>query len=459
MVFRDLLIKYKKILCILIICVVIFLLIKPVKSFINNKNALTSEKYTVMSKGKSIDSIQAYGKVQTLDDSYKIYGNSNVQTIKIAKVNYEVGDTVKEGDILAVLDTSDLEKDIEESKEKLNTSKSEAAAQLKIKQDVYINLQDKYDNNLNSVVNECEKNVQAAKIDLDEKNRIYNQNEILAANDALSDENLIQSKVDLDNAQNTYDKAVSALESSKNDIEIALNTAKNEFEAAKCAYEDKSGDIALEIKEKQLEDCKIVSTKNGTITKVNAKEGTPCGSSVLFEIEDLNNLIIEADVKENDISDVFTNQRVEITTDSLGDESFTGTVLKIDPVAKKEEEDPLSLKDDSQDDEAEFIVKIKFDQYDERIRVGMNADVSIILEEKDDVFKVPCSCIVKDGDNNYIYIAEKKDGQYIVKKIPITKGNESDTEVEIYGSDIEDGIIALNSPSDYSVGKIINIKN
>ena len=459
MVFRDLLIKYKKILCILIICVVIFLLIKPVKSFINNKNALTSEKYTVMSKGKSIDSIQAYGKVQTLDDSYKIYGNSNVQTFKIAKVNYEVGDTVKEGDILAVLDTSDLEKDIEESKEKLNTSKSEAAAQLKIKQDVYINLQDKYDNNLNSVVNECEKNVQAAKIDLDEKNRIYNQNEILAANDALSDENLIQSKVDLDNAQNTYDKAVSALESSKNDIEIALNTAKNEFEAAKCAYEDKSGDIALEIKEKQLEDCKIVSTKNGTITKVNAKEGTPCGSSVLFEIEDLNNLIIEADVKENDISDVFTNQRVEITTDSLGDESFTGTVLKIDPVAKKEEEDPLSLKDDSQDDEAEFIVKIKFDQYDERIRVGMNADVSIILEEKDDVFKVPCSCIVKDGDNNYIYIAEKKDGQYIVKNIPITKGNESDTEVEIYGSDIEDGIIALNSPSDYSVGKIINIKN
>ena len=112
MVFRDLLIKYKKILCILIICVVIFLLIKPVKSFINNKNALTSEKYTVMSKGKSIDSIQADGKVQTLDDSYKIYGNSNVQTFKIAKVNYEVGDTVKEGDILAVLDTSDLEKDI-----------------------------------------------------------------------------------------------------------------------------------------------------------------------------------------------------------------------------------------------------------------------------------------------------------------------------------------------------------
>ena len=89
----------------------------------------------------------------------------------------------------------------------------------------------------------------------------------------------------------------------------------------------------------------------------------------------------------------------------------------------------------------------------------MNADVSIILEEKDDVFKVPCSCIVKDGDNNYIYIAEKNDGQYIVKNIPITKGNESDTEVEIYGSDIEDGIIALNSPSDYSVGKIINIKN
>ena len=459
MFFRDFLLKYKKILCIFIVVAVVILLIKPVKLFINNKNGITSEKYTVLSKGKSINSIQAKGEIQGLDDTYMIYADAKVQNFTVAKVNYEVGDTVKEGDILAVLDTSDLEKDIEESRERLKTSKSEAAAQLKIKEDAYTSLQDKYNNNLNLAINECEKNVQAAKIDLDEKNRIYEQNETLVLNGALSNEQLTQSKAALDNAQNTYDKAVSAFESSKKDVEIALNTAKNEYEAAKCAYEDKSGDIALEIKEKQLEDCQIKATKSGTITKVNAKEGTPSGNNELFEIQDLSNLIVKADVKESDIYDISINQKVEITTDSLKDESLTGTVLSIDPVAKKEDYDPLSLNDDSQDDEAEFVVKIKFDQDDERIKSGMNADVDIILEEKDDTFKVPCSCIVKDGDDNYIYVAEKSGEQYIVKSIPVTKGIENDIEVEIYGSDIKEGIIVLNSPSDYDIGKIINIKN
>lgn len=448
-----------KILCVLVIAILIIALIKPVRLFINKQNAIASEKYTVLQKGKSINSIQAKGEIESLDDAGGVYADTNIQALKVVKINVEVGDNVNEGDVLAVVDSSDLEKDIEESREKLSTSKNATAIQLKIKEDAYKSLQDKYDNNLNSAINECEKNVQASKIDLDEKSRAYEKNKTLAESDALSSEQLAQSKAAFENAKNTYDKAISALESSKKDVEIALNNAKDEYEAAKYADADRSGDIALEIKEKQLEYCKIKAIRSGTITKVNAKEGTPCGTSELFEIQDLNNLVVKADVKERDISNISLNQKAQITTDSLGDDNLSGSVFSIEPIAKKEDDDPLSLKDDSENDEAEFVVKIKLDQCDERIKAGMNADTDIILEEKDDTFKVPCSSIVKDGDDNYVYAAEKSDEQYIVKRIPVTKGIENDTEAEIYGEEIKDGLIILNSPSDYDVGKIISIKD
>lgn len=141
----------------IIIVILIVILINPIRMFINKQNAISSEKYTVLQKGKSINSIQAKGEIQTLDDAGSVYADSSIQTLKIVKVNVEVGDRVNEGDVLATLDSSDLEKDIEESREKLNTSKNATSIQLKIKENAYNNLKDKCENNLNSSVNECEK--------------------------------------------------------------------------------------------------------------------------------------------------------------------------------------------------------------------------------------------------------------------------------------------------------------
>ena len=459
MVFHDIVIKNKKILLIILIIVVGIFLISPIKAFINNQNAITNDKYTVLKKGECINTIQAKGKINTLDDPVGIYAKANNQSFKVSKINCKVGDVVNEGDILAVLDGSDLKKDIEESREKLNTTKSTLAAQLKIKEDLYKSLKEKYDNNLNESVNESESNLEAAKIDLDEKNRIYNQKEIMSSSNAAPEEEMVQAKVNLDNAQNKYDKAASELASAKKDVEDALNTAKNEYDAAKAANDDKSGDIALKIKEDQLNDCEIRADKGGTITKVNAKEATPCGTSALFELQDLNNLVAEVDVKESDISKISLNQKAYITSDSLGDEKLEGTVYRIDPIAESDDADPLELKDDSDDDEAEFLVKIKFDNCDERIKQGMNVDSDIVLEEKSDSYKVKCSSVVKQGDDDYIYVAEKSGDNYIVRSLLVTKGIENDTEVEIDGENIKDGLIVLNTPSDYDVGKIIHIKN
>lgn len=439
------------------VIVVGLLSIKAIKIFVNNKNALKNDQYTVLKKGKSIDCIEAEGKVDTLNDSIGVYVSAENQMLKLAKVNVKVGDKVNKGDILAELDSSNLEKEIEESREKLNTSKANTSINLKSKEEAYKNLLEKNENNINNSIIEGEKNLNAAKFDLDAKSRAYEQNKILAENDSLSNEQLIQSKEALDSAKNTYDSAVSALESIKKDNEDALEKAKNEYDAAKTANDDRSGEIALDIKEKQLSECRIQAPSSGTITSTMAKEGAPSGTTELFKIDDLDNLIVKADVKENDISKINIGQKVHITTDATNDDILEGTVIEIEPRAEKEDDNPLELSNDSED-AAEFMVKIQFNEKDERIMAGMNADVNIILDEKEEAYTVPCSCIIKNDNEYSIYIAKKEGDKYIVDELLITKGTENDTEVEISGQGIDDDLIVLNIPTDYYKGQEIQMK-
>ena len=88
----------------------------------------------------------------------------------------------------------------------------------------------------------------------------------------------------------------------------------------------------------------------------------------------------------------------------------------------------------------------------------MNAIVNIVLDEKDDIYAVPYSSIVKKGNENSIYVAEEEKGKYIVKEIPVTKGIESDVNIEIKGEDIKDGLIIIGDTSTHKPGSIVQIK-
>lgn len=213
-----------------VVCILIAggLSVKPIMKVINNSSGLTQEQYVVLTKGKNINSIEVKGQIESQDDIIGIYADSNNSSFKAVQVNYKVGDKVQKGDVLAVLDKSDLLKQIEEKKEEVRISKSNAANNLKAKQEAYNNLKDQYDNNLIGNINECSKNIEAAKIDLEEKRRAYEQNKVLNESKAVGDEILAQSKAAFENAQNTYDSSISALESAKKDAEIKLNSAKDE---------------------------------------------------------------------------------------------------------------------------------------------------------------------------------------------------------------------------------------
>ena len=103
---------------IIIVCMVIIAIISfgIFKMKTSTKGKTTENvKYTVLSKGNIETTISSSGTIES-GESKKVYTSS---TSTVETVNVEVGDQVKAGDVLAVLDTTSLENEINKLKESM----------------------------------------------------------------------------------------------------------------------------------------------------------------------------------------------------------------------------------------------------------------------------------------------------------------------------------------------------
>lgn len=406
--------------------------------------------YTVLQKTNIINSINVLGDVKS-DNSTNVYTNS---TNIVKEVKVKVGEKVKKGDVLAILDTEKLEKDIAQTTETVNASESNAKIELENKKSAYENAVYMNENNLNTEIINATAAIDSTKRDLDDKQRIYEYNKVLLGYGEISEQDLKKSETDYKNAKSDYDKALVTLENAKLKLNEDIKNLKNSYETAQINYNNRSERIALENKQNELQECTIKAPVDGTITSVNAVVGSP-STGALFEIEDLDNVTITVSIKEVDVTNVKAGQKATIKTDATEDIDIEGEIQSVDPTAKKEKA-PQGETQSSND--VNFEAKVKMKEPNDKIKVGMNARVNIILEEKDDVYAVPHENIVEDENGSSIYVAEKQGEQYIVKQVPVTIGMGSDFNVEISGDELNEGLIILSNPSSYTVGSNIEIK-
>ncbi|WP_077845532.1 HlyD family secretion protein [Clostridium puniceum] len=413
-------------------------------------------KHTVLSKGKIVNSINVLGDINS-KDSTNVYSTLS-NPVKEVKVH--VGDKVKAGDVLAILDSGTLEKDVKQSEATTVAAEANAKSELESKKKAYDNASYLYNNNLNSEIRNAEETLKSAKINLDDKKRTYENNKALYDTDAITKNDLNKSEIDYSNALSDYDKATVAIENAKLKAEQDVDLAKSSYETAETNYNNKSQRIALEKQQNELEKCEIKAPVDGTITVVNAVVGN-AGTGTLFEIENLDDMEIKTSIKEVDIANVKVGQRAEIKTDATGDTAIAGEIVSISPSAKKG--GASQIKTDSQStssSDAGFETKIKINDINENVKSGMSARINVILNEKSDIYTVSSDSIVENGNGKSIYIAEKsgeKPNEYIIKELPVEIGVESDFNIEISGEGITDGIIVIDDPSIHKVGDKIQI--
>lgn len=154
----------------------------------------------------------------------------------------------------------------------------------------------------------------------------------------------------------------------------------------------------------------ISAPASGTITKVNVKLGELAqAQQEAIVLEDVDNLYLEALINEANIIKIVPKQQVTFSIDSFGASSrFTGEVIHVDPGATVS------------DGIVSYKVKISITDIDKRIRPGMNADISILLDKKQNVLVVPELALVKKGDKTYVrVIVDEKKKSYQEREVTV----------------------------------------
>lgn len=488
--------------------------------------------YTALERMDLANTLSVSGNIQSADVK-KVYQEANGAG-KALQVNVEVGDTVAEGDVLCVFDSTDLEKDYEKSR--LQAEQSEKSAQISL---------DSAQNSYNTGVIAQEQAVRAAKQNLETM-----QDALTTAeeqyNDALEDYNSgkleLTLQVDAEYTQAQY--AYTSAKKVSNDLYLAMrekehaaenepdnaeaqqeyaaaraeyeaaqvqtDNAKAAFDAAREVYENKDtqvesllddyreavtdaqenvsdAEVALQEAEEQrelalhgysnsvssaqiaadqtvtemnladaqenIDKCTVTAPAAGTVTAVYVNEGESNASgSLLFVIENLEELEIVTSVREYDIASLAVGMPAEIKTDATGDTVYSGQVKDIAITAQKD-----AYGNTVSSSNAEFDVTLSVDPGEGGLLVGMNGRATITTDSTEGVLAVLYSSLGYDENGApYVMAARPQDdGTLVVEKVPVETGVETDFEVEVISDALAEGDLILDDPTAVAEGTIL----
>lgn len=155
-----------------------------------------------------------------------------------------------------------------------------------------------------------------------------------------------------------------------------------------------------EAAQKNLENYKIYSSIDGTVTSVKAVGGdsVKTGSS-LISIRDFKQMQFTISVDELDISKVQVGQEVSITVDALTE--TTADPLSGEVVYK-------AMEGTSSNGVATYDVTIKINN-SENLLAGMNANATVILDKAEDSLIVPIEAVTQMGGRAFVWIKGSSD--------------------------------------------------
>ena len=194
-----------------------------------------------------------------------------------------------------------------------------------------------------------------------------------------------QAEGDLANAQAALELAkvnaerIQKLFLQKNSSQQDLDQANATLHQAEANVKIKQG--ALDRAKADLEHCTITSPVDGVVISRNVDVGQTVAASlqapVIFQIaNDLTKMQIDSNVAEADVGAVEVGQDVDFTVDAFPARTFHGKVVQVRNA-------PITVQN-----VVTYDTVIGVDNKDLKLKPGMTANVSIIIEHKDNVLQL-----------------------------------------------------------------------
>lgn len=338
------------------------------------RNAPPTWNFEDVTEGEIRESISATGSlaaVTTVEVGCQISGI-------IASISVDFNDVVKEGQLIAQLDPSTYEAQVEQATANLENARANErnsvaqiqnlrASMLGAKADEQVGLA----------------NVRKAEVAVADAARNYKRMTELAARRLIS-------QSDLDSAQTSFDSQKAALEAVKS--QMATYMAKQESVTAQIAAGEaqhagtfsqiKQMEALLNVSKINLSRTKIFSPIDGVIVSRKVDVGQTVAASLqaptLFTIaKDMRRMQIETAVDEADIGKVKEGQTAQFTVDTFKGRTFKGRVSQV------------RLSPTVSSNVVTYSVMVMVDNDELLLMPGMTANVEILVDKREKVIRLP----------------------------------------------------------------------
>jgi RND family efflux transporter MFP subunit len=180
----------------------------------------------------------------------------------------------------------------------------------------------------------------------------------------------------------------------------------------------------------------VVAEFDGIVTDLEVSEGALIlEGTKLFEIESSSDLKVTVNVSKYDIGKIELGQKAVV---KVAGNEYNATVSKINKMA-----------DTDTTDKPQVAVDLHIENPDDKIYLGLEADVDIYTKESTNSLLVAATSVYTDDEGSYCYSIDNG----IIAKKYFTKGMESETVVEVLDGLNEGELVITASITDDSVGK------
>jgi RND family efflux transporter MFP subunit len=357
----------------------------------------------------------------------------------LADVYVAVGDRVQEGDVLARLETDDLELAVAEAEMDLRSALldlddvleetseadlADARAALRSAQAALTVAQYGYQTAQNSDLDAA---VTARQIqfqyDVDQywsvedgfnagsksEDKLAEAWDRWASSEAALNDAIRQAQMEGLDAWNQVDQAKNRVYQAQENLEL-LQTGPTTDTVVRAQLKVDKATLALDDARDDLAAAEVRAPLDGTVVELSAATpGEAVGTAPFITLADLEEPLLVFWVEEADMSGVAPGNQVEIVFEALPDHTYRGEVIRVDP-ALVTVDNTLAV---------QGWASIDLSPGQTRLLGGMNADVEVISAETRDTLLVPLEALRELGWDQYAVFVVQPDGEMVLRVVEV----------------------------------------
>jgi HlyD family secretion protein len=354
------------------------------------------------------------GQIAPLEQSTLAFQQSGM----ITKINVNIGDMVHRGQLLATIDPSVLQAQLQQAR-------AQAVQYSASAQGAVVGYPIQTQNN--------EATLQTAKASLDNARLVYNQNLQLYKQGYVSQTTLQQSQANYVQAQQTYNNAVVGM---RNNVVSLQNVKSQQAQAASAAAN-------AQLLNTQLSQTYLYSPYDAVIANRLVDPGAYASpSQPVLQVARIDKIWINVNVPDNDLPYVRPGVPVTFRSGSLPGRSFNAPIQTVNAV-------PTS-------GTLSYLARLQLHNPGYVLRGGMLVAVTVTRQRAVNATVVPRTAVAQTENGNIVYVVNGGKAQ----AVPVQVGVQTDTLAQVISPHIRPGTMVVTTrPDALKDGSLVAVNN